>query len=170
MPKISIVMGSDSDLEVMSKGAKLLDDFGVSYEMRILSAHRQTKDLMEYCAGAMERGVRIIIAGAGLAAALPGVCAAVFPLPVIGVPMGGGPLSGQDALYSIVQMPPGVPVGTVGIGAAVNGALLALRILAVSDDEILNKLLDYQRGQTLKNTEKDKRLQEKGYQAYGDEK
>ena len=165
MSEIAIVMGSDSDLPVMSKAAKLLEEFGVSFEMRIISAHRQPEELIEYTGWAAERGVKVIIAGAGLAAALPGMCAAVFPLPVIGVPLEAGPLSGQDALYSIVQMPPGVPVGCVGIGGAVNAALLALRILAVSDAGILEKLKAYQKRQAEKVAEKDRRLTENGYQA-----
>ncbi len=167
MPDIAILMGSDSDLPVMSKAAMVLEDFAVSFEMRILSAHRQAKELTEYVAGARERGIKVIIAGAGLAAALPGMCAALFPLPVIGVPLPGEALGSQDSLYSIVQMPPGVPVGAVGIGAAANGALLALRILAVSDESILEKLLEYSRQQAEKVKKKDLLLQEKGYRSYG---
>ena len=165
MPDIAIIMGSDSDLPVMSKAAKLLEDFGVSFEMRIISAHRQPTELIEYTGSAAERGIKVIIAGAGLAAALPGMCAAVFPLPVIGVPLEAGPLSGQDALYSIVQMPPGVPVGCVGIGGAANAALLAMRILAVSDASLQDKLKDYQKKQAAKVAEKDRNLTENGYQA-----
>ncbi len=167
MPEIAIVMGSDSDLGVMKKTAGLLDEFGVEYEMRILSAHRQAVELVEYAGGAKDRGIKVIIAGAGLAAALPGMCAALFPLPVIGVPMPTKDLGGRDSLYSIVQMPPGVPVGCMGIGAGANAALYALRILAVSDEELLQKLERYQKEQADKVKAKDNSLQEKGYREYG---
>ena len=110
MPKVSIVMGSDSDLKVMEKAAQVLDEFGVGYEMTIISAHREPDVFFEYAKGAEARGISVIIAGAGMAAHLPGMCAALFPLPVIGVPMHTASLGGRDSLYSIVQMPPGIPV------------------------------------------------------------
>ena len=143
MPKVSIVMGSDSDLKVMEKAAQVLDEFGVGYEMTIISAHREPDVFFEYAKGAEARGISVIIAGAGMAAHLPGMCAALFPLPVIGVPMHTASLGGRDSLYSIVQMPPGIPVATVAIDGGKNAALLALKILAVSDPELLGKLKEY---------------------------
>ena len=113
MPKVAIVMGSDSDLKVMSKAASMLEKLGIDYEMTIISAHRMPDTFFDWAKGAEGRGVKVIIAGAGMAAHLPGMCAALFPMPVIGVPMSGKNLDGMDALYSIVQMPPGIPVATV---------------------------------------------------------
>lgn len=140
MAKVSIVMGSDSDLPVMQKAADTLDELGISYEMRIISAHREPDEFFAYAKGAEERGIKVIIAGAGMAAHLPGMCAAIFPLPVIGVPMHTTALGGKDSLYSIVQMPSGIPVATVAIGGAKNAAILAAKILAVSDGELLARL------------------------------
>ncbi|MCR5399608.1 MAG: 5-(carboxyamino)imidazole ribonucleotide mutase, partial [Lachnospiraceae bacterium] len=140
---VSIVMGSDSDMGVMSKAADILEQLGIGYEMNIISAHREPDEFFEYAKAAEGRGIKVIIAGAGMAAHLPGMCAAIFPLPVIGVPMGGGALSGQDALYSILQMPSGIPVATVAIGGGANAALLAARMLAMSDDALLARLKDY---------------------------
>ena len=140
MVKVSIVMGSDSDLPVMQKAADTLKELGIGYEMRIISAHREPDIFFEYARGAEERGIKVIIAGAGMAAHLPGMCAALFPLPVIGVPMHTTSLGGRDSLYSIVQMPSGIPVATVAIGGAKNAAILAAKILAVSDEELLGKL------------------------------
>ncbi len=166
MALISIVMGSDSDMPVMKKAAQVLDEFGVAYEMRIISAHREPGVFFDYAQGAEERGVKVIIAGAGMAAHLPGMCAALFPLPVIGIPMHTTSLGGRDSLYSIVQMPSGIPVATVAIGGAKNAALLALKMLAISDSALLGKLKDY----TVKMKEeveaKDARLQEVGHAAY----
>ena len=115
MAQVSIVMGSDSDMPVMAKAAEILDKFGISYEMRIISAHRMPDTFFEYAQTAEERGVKVIIAGAGMAAHLPGMCAALFPMPVIGIPMHTTSLGGRDSLYSIVQMPSGIPVATVAI-------------------------------------------------------
>ena len=143
MPTVSIVMGSDSDLPVMEKAAQTLKELDISYEIRIISAHREPDLFFEYARTARDRGIRVIIAGAGMAAHLPGMCAALFPLPVIGVPMQTSALGGRDSLYSIVQMPSGIPVATVAIGGAKNAALLAARILAVSDDRILDRLLAF---------------------------
>ena len=143
MPTVSIVMGSDSDLPVMEKAAQTLKELDISYEIRIISAHREPDLFFEYARTARDRGIRVIIAGAGMAAHRPGMCAALFPLPVIGVPMQTSALGGRDSLYSIVQMPSGIPVATVAIGGAKNAALLAARILAVSDDRILDRLLAF---------------------------
>ena len=137
---VSIVMGSDSDLPVMKKAAEMLDELGIGYEMRIISAHREPELFFDYAKSAEERGIKVIIAGAGMAAHLPGMCAALFPLPVIGVPMHTTSLGGRDSLYSIVQMPSGIPVATVAIGGAKNAAILAAKILAVSDAELLARL------------------------------
>lgn len=166
MPQVSIVMGSDSDMSVMSKAAEMLDRFGISYEMKIISAHREPDIFFEYARSAEERGIRVIIAGAGMAAHLPGMCAALFPLPVIGVPMHTTSLGGRDSLYSIVQMPSGIPVATVAIGGGANAGLLAARILAVSDPELLKKLKAYSEEMSKAVQAKDERLSEVGYKGY----
>lgn len=166
MPQVSIIMGSDSDMSVMSKAAEVLDEFGISYEMKIISAHREPDVFYDYAHGALERGIRVVIAGAGMAAHLPGMCAAIFPLPVIGVPMHTTSLGGRDSLYSIVQMPSGIPVATVAIGGGTNAGILAAKILAVSDDELLKKLNDYTRKMKESVEAKDAKLQEKGYKDY----
>jgi len=140
-PLVGIIMGSSSDLETMRAAAKTLDELEISYEMRIVSAHR-TPDLMfRYAEEALDRGLRVIIAGAGAAAGLPGMVAAKTPLPVIGVPILSQALGGIDALLSMAQMPAGVPVATVAIGNATNGALLAARILAISDPQLTARLI-----------------------------
>ena len=133
---VGIIMGSESDKDTMKKGAAVLDELGVCYEMIVSSAHRNPERTAVWAKEAEKRGLRVLIAGAGLAAALPGVIAAHTILPVIGVPIESGPLNGQDALHSIVQMPPGVPVATVGIGNSRNAALLASHILALTFPEI----------------------------------
>ena len=163
---VSIVMGSDSDMPVMKKAADVLTQLGIAFEMRIISAHREPDLFFEYASSAKERGIKVIIAGAGMAAHLPGMCAAIFPLPVIGIPMHTTSLGGRDSLYSIVQMPSGIPVATVAIGGGANAALLAAKILAVSDEALLQKLEEY--ADNLKNqvVKKDARLQEVGYETY----
>ena len=166
MAQVGIVMGSDSDLPVMSKAAEMLDELGISYEMRIISAHREPELLIDWAGNAQERGMKVMIAGAGMAAALPGMCAALFPLPVIGVPLSGKKLDGMDAVFSIMQMPPGVPVATVAIDGAKNAAILAARILAASDSEMLQKLVEYTAAQKEQVIAKDARLQEVGYKNY----
>lgn len=166
MALVSIVMGSDSDLPVMQKAADTLCEFGISYEMRIISAHREPDLFFEYAKGAEARGVRVIIAGAGMAAHLPGMCAALFPLPVIGIPMHTASLGGRDSLYSIVQMPSGVPVATVAIGGGKNAGLLAVKILAVSDNSLLAKIEEYNAKMKKEVEDKDARLQEAGYKNY----
>ena len=145
MAKIAIMYGSKSDDSIMQGAFEVLDEFGVTFESTVLSAHRQPDKTAEFARGAADRGVKVIIAGAGLSAALPGVVAAHTILPVIGIPIGAGPLNGVDALYSIVQMPKGIPVATVGISNARNAALLAVQILALSDDVLAGKLTDYRR-------------------------
>ena len=163
-------MGSDSDLKVMSKAAAMLEKLGIEYEMTIISAHREPDELIEWTRSAVDRDIRVMIAGAGMAAALPGMCAALFPLPVIGVPLSGKNLDGMDAVFSIMQMPPGVPVATVAIDGAMNAAILAAKILAVSDAEVLGKIKAYT--EEMKNTVKgkDAKLQEIGYKAYIEQK
>ena len=153
MPKVGIVMGSDSDLKVMSGAAAMLKELGIDYEMRIISAHR-------------ERGLKVIIAGAGMAAALPGMCAALFSLPVIGVPLSGKKLDGMDAVFSIMQMPPGVPVATVAIDGAKNAAILAAKMLATGDDELLARLEAYTENLKEQVEAKDQKLQQIGYENY----
>ena len=140
MAKVGIVMGSDSDMPVMAKAADILEQLGIDYEMTIISAHREPDVFFEYAKTAEEKGFKVIIAGAGMAAHLPGMCAAIFPMPVIGIPMHTTSLGGRDSLYSIVQMPSGIPVATVAINGAANAALLAIEILAVTDAELAQKL------------------------------
>jgi len=159
-------MGSDSDLSVMSKAAEILDEFGISYEMHIISAHREPEIFFEWARGAEERGIKVIVAGAGMAAHLPGMCAALFPMPVIGIPMHTTSLGGRDSLYSIVQMPSGIPVATVAIGGGKNAGLLAAKILAVSDQALLDKLKKYSADMAAEVEAKDRKLQEKGYKDY----
>ena len=166
MAQVGIVMGSDSDLSVMSKAAEILDEFGISYEMHIISAHREPGIFFEWAKGAEERGIKVIVAGAGMAAHLPGMCAALFPMPVIGIPMHTTSLGGRDSLYSIVQMPSGIPVATVAIGGGKNAGILAAKILAVSDPVLLEKLKQYSANMAAEVEAKDKRLQEKGYKEY----
>lgn len=166
MPKVGIVMGSDSDMKVMSKAADMLEKLGVEYEMTIISAHREPDVFFEYVKSAEEKDFKVIIAGAGMAAHLPGMCAAIFPMPVIGIPMSGKNLEGVDALYSIVQMPPGIPVATVAIDGGVNAAILAARILATSDPELLGRLKAY--SQEMKETvqAKAEKLDQLGHKEY----
>ena len=159
-------MGSDSDMPVMAKAAEMLDRFGIDYEMKIISAHREPDIFFEWAKGAKERGTKVIIAGAGKTAHLPGMCAALFPMPVIGIPMKTSDLGGVDSLYSIVQMPSGIPVATVAINGGQNAGILAAKILATSDAALLEKLEAYSEEMKDQVVEKDNRLQETGYQAY----
>ena len=158
MAQVGIVMGSDSDLSVMKKAAEVLDELGVSYDMRIISAHREPDVFFEYAKGAEAAGTKVIIAGAGMAAHLPGMCAALFPLPVIGVPINTGCLGGKDALYSILQMPPGIPVATVAIDGGKNAGLLAVRMLAMEDEALQEKLKTYSENMCKAVQEKDRKL------------
>ncbi|UWX57995.1 5-(carboxyamino)imidazole ribonucleotide mutase [Chlorobaculum sp. MV4-Y] len=142
-PLIGILMGSDSDFDIMKEAATVLDEFGIPFEISVISAHRTPGDLEAYASSAQERGLKAIIAGAGGAAHLPGVTAAMTPLPIIGVPIYSKKLSGQDSLYAIVQMPAGIPVATVGIDNARNAALLAVQMLALGDAELMEKLKEF---------------------------
>ena len=166
MAKVGIVMGSDSDLSVMSKAAEILDKFGVDYEMTIISAHREPDEFFEYASNAEEKGFKVIIAGAGMAAHLPGMCAAIFPMPVIGVPMHTSSLGGRDSLYSIVKMPSGIPVATVAINGGANAGILAVKMLAISDADLLQKLKEYK--DELKDgvVAKAEKLEKMGYKEY----
>ena len=166
MAQVGIVMGSDSDMPVMAKAADILEELGVSYEMTIISAHREPDVFFEYAKSAEEKGFKVIIAGAGKAAHLPGMCAAIFPMPVIGVPMKTSDLGGVDSLYSIVQMPSGIPVATVAIGGGQNAGILAAKILAVSDPALLQRLKEYSKSLKESVQEKDAKLKEVGYKTY----
>ena len=166
MAKVGIVMGSDSDMPVMAKAADILEELGVSYEMTIISAHREPDVFFEYAKSAEEKGFKVIIAGAGMAAHLPGMCAAIFPMPVIGIPMHTASLGGQDSLYSIVQMPSGIPVATVAINGGANAGLLAAKILATSDPGLLDRLKNYSAKLKSQVEAKDAKLKAEGYRAY----
>ncbi len=166
MSKVSILMGSDSDLPIMSKAAKMLEDFGIEYEMKVISAHREPDIFVEYAKSAEDRGIEVIIAGAGGAAHLPGMCAAMFNLPVIGVPIHTKALGGVDSLYSIVQMPSGIPVATVAIDGAANAAILAAKMLSISDKALREKLADYKNNLKDQVAAKDTKLGKVGYEAY----
>lgn len=166
--KVGIVMGSDSDMPIMAKAADILEELGIEYEMTIISAHREPDVFFEYAKSAEEKGFKVIIAGAGMAAHLPGMCAAIFPMPVIGIPMHTTSLGGRDSLYSIVQMPSGIPVATVAINGGANAGLLAAKILATSDEDLLKKLKDYSASLKDQVVKKDEKLKEVGYKAYMD--
>ncbi len=166
MPQVGIVMGSDSDMPVMAKAARVLEELQISYDCHIISAHREPDAFFDYAKGAEERGYKVIIAGAGMAAHLPGMCAAVFPLPVIGVPMKTSALGGRDSLYSIVQMPSGVPVATVAIDGGENAGILAARILATNDETLLQRLKEHAKDMKEAVQLKDARLQGTGIEGY----
>lgn len=166
MAKVGIVMGSDSDMPVMAKAADMLEKFGIEYEMTIISAHREPDVFFEYAKSAEEKGWKVIIAGAGMAAHLPGMCAAIFPMPVIGIPMHTTSLGGVDSLYSIVQMPSGIPVATVAINGGANAGILAAKILATSDAELLQKLKDYKEELKDQVVAKAEKLDQIGYKEY----
>ena len=166
MAKVGIVMGSDSDMPVMAKAADILEELGISYEMKIISAHREPDVFFDWAKAAEDKGFKVIIAGAGKAAHLPGMCAAIFPMPVIGIPMKTSDLGGVDSLYSIVQMPSGIPVATVAINGGANAGLLAAKILATSDDALLERLKAYSEELKKQVEAKDARLKEVGYKAY----
>lgn len=164
--KVGIVMGSDSDLEIMSKAADVLDALKVEYDITVISAHRMPDVFFDYAKSAEEKGYKVIIAGAGGAAHLPGMTAAIFSLPVIGVPIHTKSLGGVDSLYSIVQMPAGIPVATVAINGALNAGLLAAKILAASDPELLERIKDYAKGLKDSVLTKSEKLAKVGHKAY----
>jgi 5-(carboxyamino)imidazole ribonucleotide mutase len=170
MPLIGIVMGSDSDLPIMKSAAEILEKFGVDYQMTVISAHRSPTRAIEYASTATERGLEVIIAGAGGAAHLPGVLAAMTPLPVIGVPIKTNTLDGIDSLYSIVQMPSGIPVATVSINGAKNAGILAAQILSVVDPDLRRKIGDYKKQLAKEVNDKGVLLEEIGYKAYLEQK
>ncbi len=144
-PKVSIIMGSTSDLKVMEKAAQLLDSLEIPFEINALSAHRTPDEVEKFAKGAKERGIKVIIAGAGMAAHLPGVIAAMTPLPVIGVPINAS-LEGFDSILAILQMPPGIPVATVAVNGAMNAAILAVQMMATGDEALMQKMIDYKEG------------------------
>jgi len=154
-------MGSDSDFDIMKEAALVLDEFAVPYEVSVISAHRTPKELEQYASGAADRGLKVLIAGAGAAAHLPGVTAALTLLPVIGVPIYSKKLSGQDSLYSIVQMPAGIPVATVGIDNARNAALLAIQMLAIGDETLMEALGEFRKRLADAARQKNRKIQEK---------
>lgn len=166
MAKVAIVMGSDSDMPIMKKAAEFLDQMGIDFEMTIISAHREPDIFFEWAKGAKDRGVKVIIAGAGKAAHLPGMCAALFPMSVIGIPMKTSDLGGVDSLYSIVQMPSGIPVATVAINGGLNAGILAAKILATSDEKLLEKLEAYSEEMKQSVVEKAEKLDKVGYKDY----
>ena len=161
---VGIVMGSDSDLPAMKKAFEILDGFGFTYDVAIASAHRTPKKLAEFVAAEEEKGAGAFIAGAGMAAALPGVVASLTLRPVIGVPLSGAKLDGMDALFSIVQMPSGIPVATVAINGAMNAAILAVQMLALSDTELAAKFADYKTGLKKKIVKANEDLKEVTYE------
>ena len=166
MAKVGIVMGSDSDMPIMAKAAEILDKFGIDYEMTIISAHREPDIFFEWAKSAEEKGIKVIIAGAGKAAHLPGMCAALFPMPVVGIPMKTSDLGGVDSLYSIVQVPSGIPVATVAINGGANAGILAAKILATSDAELLQKLKNYSEDMKNDVVKKADKLESIGYKEY----
>lgn len=166
MAKVGIVMGSDSDMPVMAKAAEVLEELGVEFEMTIISAHREPDVFFEYAKSAESKGFQVIIAGAGKAAHLPGMCAAIFPMPVIGIPMKTSDLGGVDSLYSIVQMPSGIPVATVAINGGANASILAAKILATSDAALLGRLKEYSAKLKSDVEKKAEKLDEIGYKEY----
>lgn len=168
--QVGIFLGSDSDLPIMSEAAKALDEFKVPYKITISSAHRSPQFTIKNIENFQKMGVKVIIAGAGLAAHLAGVIAAHFPLPVIGVPLKGGALNGIDSLYSTVQMPPGIPVATVGIDNSKNAALLAVQILAVSNKLLEKKLLEYKKELVFGILKKAEKLEKSGWKNYSQNK
>ena len=160
MARVAVVMGSDSDLAVMTKALDVLKEFGISPEVSVASAHRTPDRVAQFARDAADNGIEVIIAGAGMAAALPGFIAAHTTLPVIGVPLSGSALQGTDALYAMVQMPPGIPVATVGIDAATNAGLLAVQVLALNDAGLTGMLCDYRAQMAARVEQSSEELQE----------
>jgi len=161
-PVVSIIMGSTSDLPVMEKAAQLLNDLRIPFEINALSAHRTPEEVEKFARGAAARGIKVIIAAAGMAAHLPGVIAAMTPLPVIGVPIKAS-LEGLDSIFSIVQMPPGIPVATVGVNASQNAAILAAQILGTGSAETMNAVINYKEGLKKKIVEANEELKKVKY-------
>jgi 5-(carboxyamino)imidazole ribonucleotide mutase len=166
MAKVGIIMGSDSDLPVMQEAARMLEHFGISYELTIVSAHRTPQRMFDYATKAPEKGIKVIIAGAGGAAHLPGMVASITHLPVIGVPVKSSNLSGIDSLYSIVQMPPGVPVATMAINGARNAGIMAAQILGAQDENIAQKVKNYKKRLNDEVLEKATRLEKLGHEDF----
>ena len=166
MAKVAIVMGSDSDMPVMAQAADVLEKLGVDFEITVISAHREPDIFFEYAKTAEARGVKVMIAGAGKAAHLPGMCAAIYPMPVIGIPMKTSDLGGVDSLYSIVQMPSGIPVATVAINGGANAGILAAKILATSDEALLGRLKEYSGSLKDDVVKKAEKLESIGYKEY----
>lgn len=166
MAKVGIIMGSDSDLPVMQEAARMLEHFGISYELTIVSAHRTPQRMFEYATKAPEKGIKVIIAGAGGAAHLPGMVASITHLPVIGVPVKSSNLSGIDSLYSIVQMPPGVPVATMAINGARNAGIMAAQILGAQDENIAQKVMNYKKRINEEVLDKATRLEKLGHEDF----
>ncbi len=165
-PTVGIIMGSDSDLPTMKDAIAVCEEFNIPYEVAIVSAHRTPERMVEYAQSAHSRGLKVIVAGAGGAAHLPGMVASLTPLPVIGVPVPSRHLQGIDSLYSIVQMPAGIPVATVAIGNSKNAGLLAVQILAVYQPDLLERILQYRQGLSESVMAKQTRLEELGYHNY----
>ena len=163
---VAIVMGSDSDLPIMKDAAKVLEDMGISYEIKVLSVHRTPEKAIEYANSLKERKVKVVIGGAGGAAHLPGIFAAIVPVPIIGVPIHTKTLSGVDSLYSIVQMPSGIPVATVAINGAKNAGILAATIISTQNEEVYKKICDYKTSMNSAVLEKNEKLQKIGYEEY----
>jgi 5-(carboxyamino)imidazole ribonucleotide mutase len=161
-PVVSIIMGSTSDMPVMEKAAQILNEFRIPFEINALSAHRTPEEVEKFARGAAERGIRVIIAAAGMAAHLPGVIAAMTPLPVIGVPIKAS-LEGLDSIFSILQMPPGIPVATVGVNAAQNAGILAAQIIGTGDSAVMNKVIEYKEGLKKKIVEANEELKKIKY-------
>jgi 5-(carboxyamino)imidazole ribonucleotide mutase len=162
-PKVSIIMGSTSDLDVMAKAAQLLEEFQIPFEMNALSAHRTPDEVEAFAKGAKTRGIKVIIAGAGMAAHLPGVIAAMTPLPVIGVPINAS-MAGFDSVLSIVQMPPGIPVATVAVNGAMNAAILAVQMMATGDAGLMEKMVNFKQSLKQKIVKANQELSEVKYQ------
>lgn len=165
-PQIAVIMGSDSDLPIMKEAAQVLEEFGVPYHLTIVSAHRSPEMLFEFGRSAAQQGFKIVIAGAGGSAHLPGMVAALTTLPVIGVPIKTSTLSGVDSLYSIVQMPPGVPVATMAINGAKNAGLMAIKILAISDEKLAQEVRVFMKTQVESVKAKAQKLEKNGYTNY----
>lgn len=169
-PQVGIIMGSDSDLQIMSQSAQILDELGIGNEVHVLSAHRTPKETTDYATSAKKRGLKVVIAGAGGAAALPGTIAALTTLPVIGVPIKSKSMEGLDSLLSIAQMPPGVPVATVGIDSARNAGLLAAQIIGALDAKVAKAVEDFKKDQRQGVLKKNNQLQKIGWKKYLKEK